>query len=201
MPSFNLQKGGSFNLAKSLASVIVGLGWDPISGKSIDVDAHAFGVLSNASGNPTFYNDASHALTYANKSNLKVNANKSFETADGSLHHSGDDRSGASGSSGLDDETISVILSKLPDPITEVQIWLTIHEPTGATFSAINNAFVRVANKDSGEELCRFNLGAEFSSFNSVQCGSLFKKDGNWTFVAIGAGVNVGLGDILSKLS
>lgn len=200
MPSFNLTKGGAFQLAKSLNNVLIGLGWDPVAGRNVDVDAHAFGVLPRAGGAPVFFNDASHALTYANKIALKVNANKSFETADGSLHHSGDDRSGSS-SAGADDELITVILSKLPEAITEVQIWLTIHEPAGATFSAINNAFVRVANKDSGEELARYNLGTEFASNNSCQCGSLFKKDGNWTFVAIGAGVNVGLGDILSKLS
>lgn len=200
MPSFNLQKGGSFNLAKSLSNVLIGLGWDPINGANVDIDAHAFGVVSRPDGSPIFYNDASHALTYANKGNLKVNPNKSFQTADGSLHHSGDDRSGSS-SAGGDDEKITVALDKLPTDITEVQIWLTIHEPNGANFGIVKNAFARVVNNDSQAELARYNLGTEFASANSIQVGSLFKKDGNWTFVAIGAGVNVGLGDILQKLS
>lgn len=199
-PSFNLVKGSAFNLAKSLNLVSIGLGWDPLPGANVDVDAHAFGVLARADGSPVFYNDASHALSYANKPNLKVNPNKSFQTTDGSLHHSGDDRSGSS-SAGGDDETITVDLTKLPDEITEVQFWLTIYEPNGATFGTVKNAFCRAINKDTGAELCKYALGTEFATANSIQVGSLFKKDGNWSFVAIGAGVNVGLGDILSKLS
>lgn len=200
MASFNLTKGSKFSLDKGLQTVLIGLGWDPVAGANVDIDAHAFGVLNRADGSPVFFNDASHALSYANKPSLRVNANKSFETIDGSLHHSGDDRSGSS-SAGGDDETITVNLPKVPNDITEIQVWLTIHEPNGATFGVVKNAFARVVNKDSGAELAKYSLGTEFASANSIQVGSLFKKDGNWTFVAIGAGVNVGLGDILSKLS
>ncbi len=203
MPSFNLAKGGKFAIEKSLTAALIGLGWDPVAGKSIDVDGHAFGLVYRADGSPVFFNDASHALTYANKppsGSLKANADKSFQTVDGALHHSGDCRTGSTSSGGAD-ETITVDLAKLPEAIVEIQIWLTIHEPNGGTFGMLNNAFVAVSNKDSGVELCRFNLGQEFASFNSVQCGSLYKKDGSWSFVAVGAGVNVGLGDILSKLS
>lgn len=201
MPSFNLNKGGSFNLAKGLVSVAIGLGWDVAPGRTVDIDAHAFGCLLNTAGNPTFYNDASHALTYANKTNLKVNANKSFQTADGSLHHSGDDRTG-SNSAGGDDETITIDFTKIPADISEVQVWLTIFEPAMGTFGQVTNAFGRVIDKSTNVELCRYNLGQEFASARSIQVGSFFKKDGNWTFAAIGAGLdNVGLAEILGKLS
>ena len=205
MPSFNLNKGSSFKIEKAISHVIIGLGWDVTPGKNADVDAHAFGCLLKPSGEPTFYNhagvEASHALTYANKASLQINANKSFQTPDGSLHHSGDDRSG-SNSNGGDDETITVLLDKLPVGITEVSIWVTIHEPNGGTFGLVSNAYVRLVNQDNGSELCRYNLQSEFANARSIQVGSLYKKDNAWTFAAIGAGLdNVGLGEILGKLS
>lgn len=201
MATFKLDKGSKFAIDKGITDVIIGLGWDVAKGKTVDVDAHAFGCIVNAAGNPSFYNDASHALTYANKGQLKSNPNKSFETMDGSLHHSGDDRSGGNSASG-DDETITVNLNKLPVDITEVSIWITIHEPKQATFSDVNNAFVHLVNKTTGEELCKYVLTNEFATSHSVQVGSLFKKDNIWTFHAIGAGLdNVGLGEILEKLS
>jgi len=200
MATFKLDKGSKFAIDKGIQNVVIGLGWD-VGGKTVDIDAHAFGCVVNGAGNPSFYNDASHALTYANMGQLKKNPNKSFETVDGSLHHSGDDRTGGNSVSG-DDETITVYLDKLPVDITEVSIWITIHEPKMGTFGDVKNAFVHLLNKDNSVELCKYNLANEFATARAIQVGSLYKKDGLWTFAAIGAGLdNVGLGEILEKLS
>jgi tellurium resistance protein TerD len=201
MPSFNLSKNGKFAIEKSISAVVFGLGWDIAPGKNADVDAHLFAVVPRPNGTPILYNDGSHALTYAAKAWLKVNPNGSFETVDGSLHHSGDDRTGGSGASGQPDESLTANLDRLPAPITELQLWITIHEPAGATFGIINNAFACLINKDTGVELCRYSLTQEYASSKSVQVGSLIKNNGIWTFSAIGAGVDVSLGDVLGKLS
>jgi tellurium resistance protein TerD len=201
MATFKLDKGNKFALDKGIKHVVIGLGWEVAPGVKADIDAHAFGCIINASQNPQFYNDASHALSYAAKPMLKVNATGSFETQDGSLHHSGDDRSG-SNTNGGDDEVITAYLDKLPEAITEVQIWITIHEPKNGTFGCVRDAFIRVLNQDNGQELCRYDLKNEFASARSIQIGSLIKNNNLWSFHAIGAGLdNVGLEEILNKLS
>jgi tellurium resistance protein TerD len=201
MASFNLQKGGKFQIAKGISKVLIGLGWDVKPGKACDVDAHAFGCIADANGNPKFYNDASHALTYANKSSLKKNSNGSFQTLDGTMLHSGDDRTGGSSAAG-DDEKITIDLDKIPADIVEISAWVTIYEPGNGTFGMVENSYVRLVNEDSGVELCRYNLKNEFATDHAIQVGSLFRKDGEWTFQAIGAGLaDKGLEDILAKLS
>lgn len=49
----------------------------------------------------------------------------------------------------------------------------------------------------SGEVLAKYVLEDDFSMETAVQFGSLVKKDGNWTFKAVGAGFNKGLADFV----
>jgi len=197
MASFNLDKGAKFNFCKSINNFRIALGWDAsANGNSIDVDASAFGCISNG-GKPKFYNDGSHAVCYANTT-LKQ-PNRSFKTADGSITHTGDNRTGEGDG---DDEVIFVDVSKLPEEIDEILIFVTIYESgkRGQSFNNINNAYIRILNEETGDELCRYDLSNEFSSA-SVQAGSLVKNDGVWSFHATGAEFNQELGDIIGILS
>ena len=199
MSKFNINKGGKFQVDKGIQHVRLGLGWDESRlSKPIDVDAHAFGVVMRG-GVPRFYGDASHALTYAN-SDLKL-PNGSFATSDGSMHHSGDNRTG-SGSG--DDETIKIKFDLLPDEITEIMVFITIHEAKkrGQHFGLVDGSYVVLYNDDTGEELCRYNLKQEFDGLISIQVGSLVKENDKWSFNAVGAGSrDEGLQDLLEKLS
>lgn len=201
MASFKLEKGNKFSVDKGIKRILIGLGWDE-SGttKPVDVDAHVFGCVLNASGNPVFYNDGSHAVTYAN-GGLKKNADKSFETLDGSIRHTGDNRTGNGAG---DDESIQIDIDKLPAELVELSVFLTIHDAKarGQNFGLIKNSFVRLVDQDSGAELCRYDLANEFQDAITIQVGSFVNGAGNWSFKAVGAGTSVeDLGGILEKLS
>lgn len=196
MATFKLQKGDKFNIEKSIKNVLIAMGWK--EGK-YDLDLHVFGCV-NKNGVSTFYNDGSHAVTYANQDLIK-NSNKSFQTADGSITHTGDNRTGKGEG---DDETVQVALDKLPEDINELGIFLTIHDAIARkqTFGLVDNSFIRIVDTDSGAELCRYDLRNEFASALSIQVASLVKNDGKWTFQALGVGIpDKELGDILAALS
>lgn len=190
-----IAKGDKFNIAKAITKFRLELGWDEGSGKEIDIDGHAFGCIHQG-GNPKLFNDGSHLLSYANPG-LKKNGNGSFETPDGSLHHSGDNRTGHGDGA---DETLTIDVTKLPNEIEEIAIFLTIHEAVsrGQNFSQVSNAFVRLV-EEGGKELCSYNLTTEFST-QAVEIGRLVKENGEWKFEAMAAGFDRDLMAIYSAL-
>lgn len=206
MATFNLKKGNKFNIDKGIRSVLVGCGWkiNSISGAAFDVDLNVFGCVRDVSGNPTFYNQGSHAVTYANQ-DLKKGANKSLLTEDGSITHTGDNRIGAS-TANTDAEQSIIKLTDLPPAITEVSFFITVYEAKkrNQKFGAITGAYIRVLDQETNDELCRYDLQKEFDTAISIQVGSLIKDvdTGTWSFSAVGAGSSIeDLGDILGKLS
>jgi tellurium resistance protein TerD len=201
--AFNLNKGSKFVVDKGIRSVIVGTGWKiNATGTSFDVDLSVFGCLRDVSGNPTFYNSGSHAVCYAN-TDLKKGANKSLLTEDGSITHTGDNRIGAVGSN-VDAEQSIINLTSLPKEITEVSFFITIYDAKKKkqNFGSITNAYIRVLDQETNNELCRYDLQREFSDAISIQVGSLIKENDIWSFKAVGAGTpSEDLGDIIGKLS
>jgi tellurium resistance protein TerD len=200
MATFKIEKGNKFGIDKGIQRVVVGLGWDTSKlSKPIDVDAHAFGCV-NVNGAPSFYNDGSHAVTYANK-DLKKGVNKSFGTSDDSIIHTGDNKTGAGDG---DDEQIKISLDKVPADINDIMLFVTIHEAEvrGQHFGMVDGAYVCVIDEDTKAELCRYNLRNEFDGAITIQVGSLAKENDNWSFKAVGAGTaSDALEDVLGKLS
>lgn len=197
MPSFELKKGSKFQLDKGIQSVKAGLGWN--AGDNYDLDADAFGLVHLASGAAKFYNDGSHAAFYGNKALKKPNG--TFVTTDGSMTHSGDDRTGGSGG---DDETITVDFDKLPAEIVEIAFWVTIYDAgkRKQNFGQVKDSYIRILNADTNAELCKYKLKDEFAAAKAVQVGSMVKKDdGIWEFQAIGAGADVEIDAICEQYS
>jgi tellurium resistance protein TerD len=204
MATFELNKGGRFSLDKGIQRVTVGLGWD--AGDNVDLDASAFGLAHLQGGKPVFYNDGSHAVCYANKELRQPNGQ--FKTSDGSIIHSGDNRTGDGDG---DDEVINFDFTKLPGDIVEIAIWITIYEgekpkPNEApkpkqVFGQVKNSYIRITNADTKGELCVYHLREEFAQSTAVQVGSFTKENGIWHFDAVGAGAEVELGKILEQYS
>ena len=94
--------------------------------------------------------------------------------ASGAVEHTGDNLTGEGEG---DDEQIKVDLSKVP-----------------ASIGQVSNAFIRVVNEVTGEELIRFDLGEDFSIETAVVVGRLYRQGAEWKFNAIGAGYSGGLG-------
>ncbi|GIN60861.1 hypothetical protein J27TS8_08540 [Robertmurraya siralis] len=182
MSSINLSKGQRIDLTKTnpgLTRVIVGLGWDTNrydGGQDFDLDASAF--LTDENGRATqdldfvFYNNLIHPS--------------------GSVEHTGDNRTGEGDG---DDEQIKIDFSKVPANINKIAITVTIHdaEQRSQNFGQVSNAFVRVVNADTNQEVLRYDLGEDFSVETAVVICELYKHNGDWKFNAVGSGFSGGL--------
>ena len=178
----SLQKGQKVSLTKGtprLSKVVVGLGWDVNqfdTGGAFDLDAAAFLLGDNGKASMSedfvFYGNLTHPT--------------------GCAQHMGDNLTGAGDG---DDEQIKVDLSKVPADITKIAFTVTIYEAEQRrqNFGQVNNAFIRVYNEETGEELVRYDLGEDFSIETAVVFGELYKNNSEWKFNAIGCGYQGGL--------
>ncbi|UFH50805.1 TerD family protein [Pseudomonas sp. KNUC1026] len=177
----SLQKGGNVSLSKEapgLAEIIVGLGWDArkTDGAEFDLDASVFvtgeddKVLND--GSFIFYNNT--------------------RSADGSIEHLGDNRSGAGDG---DDEQVNVKLASLAPDVKKLVFAVTIHdaEARRQSFGQVSNAYIRVVNKADGKELARFDLSEDASNETAMIFGELYRHGGEFKFKAIGQGFAGGL--------
>ena len=179
--AISLQKGGNVNLSKEAPGLInlkVGLGWDvrATDGAGFDLDGVVF--LLNQSGKVRsdadfiFYN------------NLK--------SADGSIVHSGDNRTGEGEG---DDESVSIDLSKVPADVERVVLAVTIHdgEARRQNFGMVAKAFVRCVNAGNNSEIARYDLSEDSSTETAMVFGEVYRNGADWKFRAVGQGFNGGL--------
>ncbi|TDL79089.1 TerD family protein [Peribacillus frigoritolerans] len=180
--AISLSKGQKIDLTKSnpgLSKVLVGLGWDTNKydgGNDFDLDTSVF--LLDANGK------ASSEADFIFYNNL-VGGN-------GSVEHTGDNRTGEGSG---DDEVIKVNLSQVPSTIDKIAFTITIHdaESRSQNFGQVSNAYVRILNEESNQELIRYDLGEDFSIETAVVVGELYRHGAEWKFNAIGSGYQGGL--------
>ena len=170
----NLQKGQKISLEKeaggALSSVVMGLGWDVAKKKGlfgfgrnqeIDLDASCF-----------MFDDNNHPVDLVYFGHLRSN--------DGSIQHSGDNRTGAGDG---DDEQIAVNLARVPANIKSLVF--TVNNYTGQDFSQVENAYCRLVDGQSGKEIARYDLSAQ-GSHNAQIMAKLYRHNGEWKMHAIG---------------
>lgn len=182
--AISLQKGANVNLSKSapgLTKALLGLGWDARStdGAAFDLDASA--LLLGADGKVR--SDADFVF-YGNKA-----------TADGSVSHGGDNLTGEGEG---DDEQITVDLAKIPADIERVALVVSIYEANerSQTFGQVRNAFIRLANAETGTEEVRYDLSEDYSTETAVIFAEVYRNNGEWKFKAIGQGFGDGLAGV-----
>lgn len=180
--AISLKKGQKVDLTKTnpgLKEILVGLGWDTNrydGGKDFDLDTSIF--LLGASG--------------------KVNSDEDFvfygnlKHVSGSVEHLGDNLTGEGSG---DDEQIKIDLSKVPANVEKIDFTVTIYEADtrNQNFGQVENAFIRVVNSATGEELIRYDLSEDFSVETAVIVGELYRNKGEWKFNAVGSGFEGGL--------
>ena len=177
-----LTKGQKVSLSKGnpgLKDVVVGLGWDVNqydTGGDFDLDAAAFLLAGN--GRVTRNEDF---VFYGN-----------LQHPSGAVTHLGDNLTGVGDG---DDEQIVVDLSLVPANITKIAFTVTIYdeEARRQNFGQVSNAFIRIYNKITGEEMLRYDLGEDFSIETAAVFGELYNHNGEWKFYAIGSGYQGGL--------
>ena len=170
----HLKKGQKVSLAQpgqQLGVIQVCLGWD-VMNVNCDLDASAF-MLDQSSkviGDDWF-------VFYGQTM-----------SPDGSIQHSGD--SDGTTSSG-DDEIITIDTMRVNPSVQKITFVVTINEALekGLNFSMVQNAYVRVVNKQTGAEIAKFQLTDYYANVTSMVVGELYRHNGQWKFNAIGDGV------------
>lgn len=184
----SLQKGQKVDLTKGnpgLSKIMVGLGWDTNKydgGFDFDLDSAAFLLADNSKVTTqddfVFYGNLTH------KSD--------------SVKHMGDNLTGEGEG---DDEQIMVELSKVPSNISKIDFTVTIYDSDkrNQNFGQVSNAFIRIVNIDTNEELIRYDLGEDFSIETAVVVGEIYRNGSEWKFNAIGSGFQGGLAAICAN--
>lgn len=179
--SVNLQKGQKVNLRKSnggaLRHVVVGLGWDAVRAKGgffapkpqdIDCDASAF-ICTNGhllkSEDIVYFGNLTHSC--------------------GCIRHMGDNLTGEGEG---DDEQIMVDLAALPEQYDKVIFVVNIYQANerGQHFGMIKNAFIRIVDAETNQELCKYDLSENYNDMTAMVFGELYRYKGEWKFNAIG---------------
>lgn len=184
----SLKKGQKVSISKDgsgLTEIMVGLGWDTNrfdTGGDFDLDSAAFLVTD--------------AGTISQPKDFVYFGNKDHPS--GGVVHQGDNLTGVGEG---DDEKIKVDLSKIPANLTKVAFTVTIYDADvrAQNFGQVDNAFIRVCNEKTGEELVRYDLSEDFSIETAVVLGELYRHNDEWKFNAIGSGYQGGLGALCNN--
>ena len=90
-------------------------------------------------------------------------------------------------------------MKKVPADVHKIAITVTIYDGEGRNqnFGQVANAFVRLANEETNEEVLRFDLGEDFSIETAVVFCELYRHNGQWKFSAVGSGFQGGLGALV----
>ena len=180
--AISLQKGQKVDLTKTnpgLTKILAGLGWDTNKydgGSAFDLDVAAF--LTGADGK--VINDKNFVF-YGN-----------LQDPAAAVTHLGDNLTGEGDG---DDEQITIELAKVPAEEEKISFSVTIYDAQvrKQNFGQVSNAFIRIVNADSNEELIRYDLGEDFSIETAVVIAELYRHNGEWKFNAIGSGFEGGL--------
>jgi stress response protein SCP2 len=184
--SINLQKGQKIDLTKGnskLSQLMVGLGWDPVKKSNTGLLSSIFGAKA-----PNIDCDASALLLDENKKlnnleNLVYYGNKTH--ASNSVIHMGDN---ITGDGDGDDEQIKVSLNNIPSNIHALIFVVNIYDcqKRKQDFGLIENAFIRIVDVSSGQELAKFNLSENYAGKTALVAGEVYRYNGEWKFAALG---------------
>lgn len=182
--AINLRKGQRIDIG--LNNLTIGLGWDPNEGTGFDFDLDASAFMIN---HKHLIPKEEFFIFYGN-----------IDSPDRALHHTGDDPSGGN-SDGDDDESIEINLSKVDGSIEEILFVVTIHEAENRkqNFGQVRNSYIRIVNKENGEEIAKYELEEDFSIETAVEFGRLYKRNGAWKFEASGIGYQKDLAFFVEK--
>lgn len=177
--AINLSKGQRISLEKeaggALSTIIMGLGWDAKKSK---------GLFGFGGSSASIDLDASCLLYDADKNMIDAVWFRSLKSKDGTIRHSGDNRTGDGDG---DDEQITVDLSRLPDNVT--CLMFIVNSFTGQTFATVENAFCRIVNGADNTEIAKYNLSCQGNHTGQIMA-RVYRHNGEWKCHAIGENTN-----------
>ncbi len=199
--AIRLEKGQRINLEKTngskLTNFCVGCNWGAITEKRffglvdkvVDVDLDLSCLLFDADGKVVdhiwspLYN-----LSKANLPQGKLDSN------DRALHHTGDDLTGdQNGDDGLDNEIITVDLSRVNNNVNSIVFFLNIYnnDEYQGDFSGIPYASIRMYEGTATkvrEVFAQYDVATRTDCIGkrALVMGKLYRHNGEWKFAAIG---------------
>lgn len=188
----SLQKGQKVELKKSggsvLRQVVVGLGWDEATSQKA---TGLFGALFGGQKQHAIDCDASAFVCVNGKiiSNKDIIYFGNLSHQSRAVQHMGDNLTGAGDG---DDEQIVVRLEDLPAEYDKIIFVVNIYQARERSqhFGMIRNAFIRVCDADTNQELCRYNLSDDYQGMTAMVFGEIYRHNGQWKFNAIGQGTS-----------
>ena len=202
----NLQKGQKVSLKKSdgkkLSRLMVGLGWDSAE-QSAPKKSGGFFSRIFSSGPANIDCDASVFLCqggrFVDKEDLVYFGNLVHRTD--AVRHMGDNLTGEGEG---DDEQIFVDLDNIPARYDKLIFVVNIYQAVERNqhFGMIKNAYIRIIDADTHEELCRFNLSDDYTDMLSMIPGEVYRRGDEWKFNAIGSGTkDTGLAELSKRFA
>lgn len=203
--AINLSKGQKINLQKDtgekLTNFCVGVNWGAIETvkKGLfkrqviveDVDLDLSCVMFDATGGMM---DHIYSPDYNRYLSSKKQPLGKLDSVDGSMHHSGDDRQGdVGGDDGLDNEIITVDLSKTDPRIEQIFFFVNIYLKQGQSFDFAKIPFAKIRMYEGtptkvNKVFSNFDIVTDntFAGKLAIVLGKLHKTNGEWKFDAIG---------------
>ncbi len=163
----SLAKGGSVSLEKAgkpfLSAIRMGLGWEPAGrGRNVDLDASCIAFD-------------------AQRNKIETAWFMKLSIFNGAIAHSGDNLTGEGAG---DDESITVHLEGLPPEVCGLVF--VVNSFSGQKFTDVKNAYCRLLDAGSGQELVRFDLTTSEPQTGVVMCKLVRQYSGEWVMTAIG---------------
>ena len=204
--AIRLEKGQRINLEKDngakLTSFCVGCNWGAIivektgflgfgtKKEELDVDVDLSCVMTDSNGKLV---DALYSPLYKKEffqaAGLPIGKDWS---ADKSMYHTPDDTEGdKGGDDGLDNEIITVDLTKVNPVIDQIFFFLNIYQPRNIDFQRIPYVAIRMYEgtpKKVKSIFAQYDVSKEnqFMGKNALIMGKLYRRNGDWKFAAIG---------------
>ena len=201
--AIRLEKGQRINLEKSngskLTNFCVGCNWGAITKKTffglgskvVDVDLDLSCLMFEAEGTPI---DHIYSPLYRfGDKNIGL-PNGKLDSIDRALHHTGDDTEGdQNGDDGLDNEIITVDLSRVDAKVNQIVFFLNIYnnEDFQGDFSEIPYASIRMYEGTASkvrEVFASYDVATKSNcaGMRALIMGKLYRRNGEWKFAAIG---------------
>ena len=164
--------------------VRMGIGWDKDAGagyartgrREVDLDATALEFTGAQLFDLAFYNNLS--------------------TRDGSVTHQGDNQTGSGAG---DDESVLVDLARVHGPVDTIVFLVSSY--MGHSLAWVANAYCRLVDDETDEELARFTLTFSVEETGAV-LALLRRTPSGWTLHAVGEGVAISVpSEGLAKLT
>lgn len=197
--AIRLEKGQRINLEKTngskLTNFCVGCNWGAITEKRffglldkvVDVDLDLSCLLFDAEGELADY-------IWSPLYNLSKLPRGKLDSVDRALHHTGDDLTGdQNGDDGLDNEIITVDLSRVSSKVNSIVFFLNIYnnDEYQGDFSGIPYASIRMYEGTPtkvNEVFAQYDVATRTDCVGkrALVMGKLYRHNGEWKFAAIG---------------